>query len=92
MTKRLCKKEPNNIKEKGNLIKAPPIKDINKWPAIMLAVSRKVKAKGRIKLLKISTKIIKLTKPRGVPDGTKWAKKFFNDKTHLKKIIPTQKE
>jgi hypothetical protein len=47
------------------------IKDINRCPAIILAVSRKVKAKGRIKFLKTSTITIKLIKKIGVPRGIK---------------------
>lgn len=58
----------------------------------MLAVRRKVKAKGRIKFLKSSTKTIKLIRPTGVPLGTKWARKYFKETTHLKIITPNQKE
>jgi len=53
----------------GKPIRDPPINDIRRWPAIMLAVSRKVKAIGRIKLLKISTKIMNLMRKVGVPVG-----------------------
>ncbi len=79
-----------NLKE--SLIKAPPIKDINKWPAIILAVRRKVRARGRIRFLKTSTITIKLISITGVPTGIKWAKKCFKELTQLKIIIPIQKE
>lgn len=77
---------------KGRESIAPPIKDINRWPAIILAVSRKVKAKGRIKFLNSSTRAINLTNPRGVPLGTKWHRKSEKDFTQPKTTTPTQKE
>ena len=58
----------------------------------MLAVKRKVRANGRIRLLRASTKTIKLTKGVGVATGTKWHKKDLKELTQLKKIIPNQKE
>jgi hypothetical protein len=67
----ICSVEPINILLNGRKIKKSPIKDISKCPAIRLAVSRKVKAKGRIIFLKISTKIINLISPKGVPVGTR---------------------
>ena len=57
------------VKERDTL--TPPIKDIKRWPAIMFAVSRKVSATGRIKLLNVSTKTINLIKNIGVPEGIK---------------------
>ena len=72
----------------GKLIKDPPIKDIRRWPAIMLAVSRKVSAMGRIKLLKISTKIMNLIRKVGVPVGIRWHKKSFIEKYIINKITP----
>lgn len=85
-------KEPNSNTPTGILNKNPPIKDINKWPAIILAVSRKVKARGRMKFLRSSTNTIKLIKATGVPTGIKWVKKDDKDLTHLKIIIPNQRE
>lgn len=58
----------------------------------MLAVRRKVKAKGRIKFLRISTTTINLISIKGVPTGIKWAKKCFKELTQINKILPTQKE
>lgn len=65
---------------------------MSKWPAIMLAVNRKVKANGRIKLLRTSTKTINLIRAKGVPTGIKWDRKCFKELTQLKIIIPDQKE
>jgi len=66
------------------------IKDINKWPAIMLAVNRKVRAKGRIMFLKISTITIKLIKNTGVPKGIKCVVKNLKYANKLKKITESQ--
>lgn len=69
-----------------------PIKDINKWPAIMFAVNRKVKAKGRIIFLISSTNTIKLISKNGVPEGIKWDKKLKIKLNHKKNITANQKE
>jgi hypothetical protein len=66
---------PNREKIVVKVINILQIKDINKCPAIMLAVSRKVNAKGRIKLLNTSTTTINLIKKTGVPKGIKWVVK-----------------
>lgn len=50
---------------------APPISLIKRWPAIILAVSRKVRAIGRIKFLITSMRTINLIRPTGVPVGIK---------------------
>lgn len=84
-------KEPISKNLKGKEIKKPPIRDINKWPAIIFAVNRKVKAIGRIKFLSNSTITIKLIRKTGVPVGIRWAKKCLTELTKQKTIIPTQK-
>lgn len=53
------------------------IKAIKRWPAIIFAVSRKVKAKGRIKFLNSSTITIKLIRNIGVPNGIKCERKYL---------------
>lgn len=58
----------------------------------MFAVSRKVKAKGRIILLISSTNTIKLINRNGVPDGIKCDKKLKIKLNHKKNIIANQKE
>ena len=49
----------------------------NKCPATILAASRTLKVKGRIRFLTISIKTIKGTRGRGVPRGTKCAKELL---------------
>lgn len=49
-----------------------PKRVINKWPAIILAVSRTAKVPGRITFLIVSMHTIKGIKMPGVPWGTKW--------------------
>lgn len=90
--RRNCTAEPNSIPLKGRITKKPPTIESNKWPAIIFAVRRKVKAIGRIKFLRSSTNTINLIKKTGVPTGIKWAKKCFIELNQQKKIIPTQKE
>lgn len=68
----------------GNVNIAPPIRDSNKCPAIMFAVSRNVRAIGRIKFLSSSTIDINLNSPVGVPVGTRCLRKSMKDFTHLK--------
>lgn len=87
----ICTEEPTKSPMKGRPIKNPPIKDINKWPAIILAVKRKVKAIGRIKFLSNSTNTINLIRAIGVPAGIRWFKKSTNDFNQLKLMIATQK-
>jgi len=54
------------------LTNAFPSKDINRCPAIKLAVSRTHKVTGRIILLTSSIKTINIIRTLGVPWGTKW--------------------
>lgn len=68
------------------------IRAIIKCPASILAVSRKVKAKGRIRLLNNSTNTIKLIKGVGVPTGIRWDIKYFVKLTKLKKTIENQRK
>ena len=49
---------------------------INKWPAIILAVSRTARVPGRIIFLIVSMQTIKGIKTPGVPCGTKWQNIF----------------
>lgn len=70
-TSKDCTEAPTANPRGGRVRAAPPIRDINRCPAIILAVNRNVKAKGRIKFLRISTIDIKLIRPTGVPFGTR---------------------
>ena len=49
-----------------------PRRVINKWPAIILAVSRTARVPGRITFLIVSINTIKGIKTLGVPWGIKW--------------------
>lgn len=64
------------------LIKSPeePNNVNNKCPAIILAVKRIAKVKGRIINLINSIKTIKGIKINGVPWGVKWEKKLLKKK------------
>ena len=53
---------------------APPIRCINKWPAVILAVSRTARATGWIKRLIVSIITSIRIKGTGVPCGRKWAR------------------
>jgi len=55
------------------LTKQLAIKDITICPALMLAISRTVKVKGRIRILIVSTKTRKGTNAAGAPAGAKCA-------------------
>lgn len=54
-----------------------PNKDNNKWPAIIFAVKRIAKVKGRIISLMVSIITIKDINKKGVPWGVKWANRVF---------------
>lgn len=56
---------------------APPIKWINRWPAVMLAVSRTARAMGWINRLIVSMIMSMGIRGSGVPCGRKWAKEAF---------------
>jgi len=49
------------------------IKDITICPALILAISRTVSVKGRIKILTVSIKTKKGVKAAGAPAGARWA-------------------
>ncbi len=53
------------------------IKDIIKWPAVMLAIRRTANVNGRIILLISSINTINIIRLNGVPEGTKWESIFF---------------
>lgn len=57
---------------------APPIRCINRWPAVIFAVSRTASAIGWINKLIVSIIINMGMSEMGVPCGRKWAKEFFN--------------
>lgn len=56
---------------------APPIRWINKWPAVMLAVSRTARAIGWMNRLIVSMIISMGIRGMGVPCGKKWAREAF---------------
>lgn len=72
-----------------NLEKEPllPINVSNKCPAIILAVNRIVKVKGRITFLIISIKTINGWSIGGVPFGNKWLKKYIGWRASENPII-----
>jgi hypothetical protein len=49
-----------------------PRRDISKWPAIKLAVSRTHSVMGRIKFLTSSMITMKFMRAIGVPCGSRW--------------------
>lgn len=55
----------------------PPNRDINKCPAIKLAVNRTQSVIGRIRFLVISIATIKDISALGVPWGTRWMSMWF---------------
>lgn len=92
ITKKDCTPQPSNTPIVGKVNTAPPIKDMRRCPAIMLAVNRKVKAKGRIKFLNNSTIAINLINPSGVPLGTRCDKKSSIDLPHENIITASQED
>lgn len=57
---------------------APPIKWINRWPAVMLAVKRTARAIGWMNRLIVSMIISIGIREMGVPWGKKWASEDFS--------------
>ncbi len=54
-----------------------PKRDISKWPAIKLAVSRTHSVIGRIRFLTSSMITIKFIRATGVPCGRRWESMWF---------------
>ena len=74
--------------------RAFPKSDINKWPAIKLAVSRTHKVIGRIIFLTSSIITINIIRAGGVPWGTRWDNMWFvflNQPNNIK-VIQNVKE
>jgi hypothetical protein len=59
------------------LIIAFPKRDINKCPAIRLAVNRTHRVMGRMMLLVISISTMKFINGTGVPCGNRWESMWF---------------
>lgn len=59
----------------------------SKWPAIILAVNRIARVKGRIINLMDSIKTIKGISMKGVPWGVRWEKKSLKKNQILNNII-----
>lgn len=57
---------------------APPIRCINRWPAVIFAVSRTASAIGWINRLIVSIIISIGISEMGVPCGRKWANELFS--------------
>lgn len=70
---------------------APPIRCINRWPAVMLAVSRTASAIGWMKRLIVSMMISMGMSEMGVPCGKKWAKELFSLCRNPKITAPAHK-
>lgn len=71
------------------LINSPeePRRVKSKWPAIILAVNRIARVKGRMISLIDSIKTIKGIRIKGVPWGVKWEKKSLKKNQILNNII-----
>lgn len=71
-------KHTKNSKKKNinwtpqNISPHPPKSLINRWPEIILAISRTAKDQGRISWLTVSIKTINEINKKGVPIGIKW--------------------
>ena len=59
--------------------KKDPTKPITTWPAVILAVSRKQRVRGRTRILKVSTKIRAGLSHIGAPAGKRWAAAYEGD-------------
>lgn len=70
---------------------APPIRCINKCPAVMFAVSRTASAIGWMKRLIVSIIISMGISEMGVPCGRKWAKELFSLCRKPKITAPAQR-
>jgi hypothetical protein len=69
---------------------ADPRSLIKRWPAVILAVSRIAKVKGRIRFLKLSIKTRNGIRRVGVFMGTKWQAILLKVKNHPAIWIPNQ--
>lgn len=78
---------------RGLLIIGPvdPRRQSKRWPAIMLAVNRMARVKGRIIRLIDSINTINGISEGGVPEGVRWASKLFKYLVILKIIIDNQR-
>lgn len=64
-----------------------PINVINKWPAIMFAISRTERVIGRIMFLIVSIITMNIIKAGGVPNGTRWENIIMVELIHPYNII-----
>jgi hypothetical protein len=69
---------------------AEPRRHIRRCPAVILAVSRIAKVKGRIILLNLSMRTRKGIRGAGVLIGTKWQAILLNSRVHPTIWIPNQ--
>jgi hypothetical protein len=76
----------------GMKIPEDPNNESSKWPAIILAVNRIAKVKGRMSKLIVSIITIKGDRIKGVFWGVKWVNKSFKKKYILYIIIPNHIE
>lgn len=72
----VCPIKINTKDELKNVI-CDLMRDIIKWPAVILAINRTAKVKGRIILLINSIKTMNIIRLNGVPLGIKWDNMFF---------------
>lgn len=70
---------------------APPIRWINRWPAVMFAVSRTARAMGWIKRLIVSIITSMGIRGMGVPWGRKWAKEALGLWRKPKRTAPAHR-
>lgn len=64
----------------------------SRWPAIILAVNRMARVKGRIINLIDSIRTIKGIKINGVPWGVRWEKRSLRKNQELNKIIEIHRD
>jgi len=65
---------PKRLEIADKLRAAEEIRCIRRCPAVKFAVSRSPKAKGRMKILSVSTRTNIGIKGAGAPSGQRWAK------------------
>lgn len=78
------------VAESAVTVKALAIKPIIMWPALILATSRSVRVKGRIKSLTVSIRTRRGTSGPGAPAGAKCAADSIGNLIHPERTINVQ--
>jgi len=71
-------------------VRALAIRPIIICPALMLAMSRTIKVRGRMQILTVSINTSKGIRAAGAPAGAKWAADSIGNLIHPDKIRETQ--